>query len=234
VVSVDTDDQGNPLRLTVRDTGIGIPAHRLAAIFNVFEQAESSTSRRFGGTGLGLAISRSLCQLMGHHLEVESTEGKGTTMRIRLGVPSRSWRRATPAASPSVSSRPSLAIEAAPLALVVDDDMDARVLLGHILEDAGCRVEHAATGIEGLRMTRELRPAIIFLDLRLPQISGFDVFRILQEDEALKAIPVVIVSVVATESRGALQGAVAYVDKPVSREQVADLVRRWLPAAAAH
>ena len=57
--------------LTVRDTGIGIPPERLEAIFHVFEQAESTTSRRFGGTGLGLAISRSLCELMGHHLDVE-------------------------------------------------------------------------------------------------------------------------------------------------------------------
>ena len=70
---------------------------------------------------------------------------------------------------------------------------------------------------------------MIFLDLRLPKISGFDVLRILQMDELLKDTPVVIASVVGTESRSVLTGAAAILDKPVSRDQVLDVVRRWLP-----
>ncbi|HET9012201.1 MAG TPA: PAS domain S-box protein, partial [Gemmatimonadaceae bacterium] len=85
VVRLETDGAGRATRLEVRDTGIGIPPGRLDAIFNVFEQAESMITRRFGGTGLGLAISRSLCELMGHRLEVASVEGEGTTMSVRLG-----------------------------------------------------------------------------------------------------------------------------------------------------
>jgi PAS domain S-box-containing protein len=234
VVSIDVSDDGNPTRITVRDTGIGIPKHRLDAIFNVFEQAESMTARRFGGTGLGLAISRSLCDLMGHHLDVESIEGKGTTMTIWLGEAPRSSRTSSPHGIPLISSSAEAGASAeseSPLILVVDDDADARLLLGQLLEDTGCRVAQAASGVEALRLARELLPAMIFLDLRLPKISGFDVLRILQMDELLKGTPVIIASVVGTESRSVLSGATAILDKPISREQVLDIVRRWLPAA---
>jgi two-component system cell cycle response regulator DivK len=96
----------------------------------------------------------------------------------------------------------------------------------------GCRVANADTGIEALHLARELLPDMIFLDLRLPKISGFDVFRILQMDDALKDTPVVIVRVVGSESRPGLAGAAAILDKPVTRQQVLELIKRWLPEAA--
>jgi PAS domain S-box-containing protein len=236
VVRIDVDDDSVPRLLSVRDTGIGIPQHRLDAIFNVFEQAESMIARRFGGTGLGLAISRSLCELMGHRLTVSSVEGQGTTMAIQLGDPPRSSRRTTPLGMPAIpavaspTQRSRAGDAGPPIILIVDDDPDARLLLGQLIEDVGCRVVQASTGVEGLRLARELLPAMIFLDLRLPKISGFDVFRILQADEALKRTPVVIASVVGSESRSVLTGAAAVLDKPLSRDQVIDVIRRWVPS----
>ncbi len=230
VVSLEADAVGRPTRLIVRDTGIGIPEDRLAAVFNVFEQAESSTSRRFGGTGLGLAISRSLCELMGHHLEVDSVEGQGTTMRIRLGGTIRAWRRSTPIHSTLAPVTPRKSGELSPIVLVVDDDPDARELLSQHIIETGCRVQFASSGIDGLRLARELSPAMIFLDLRLPRISGFDVLRILRSDESLHDTPVVIVSAAGNESRDALKEATAIIDKPVTREQVFALIRKWLPS----
>ena len=114
------------------------------------------------------------------------------------------------------------------LVLVVDDDVDARVLLGNLLDEAGCRAVGAATGVEGLRLARELRPAIIFLDLLLPKISGYDVLRILQADDTLRDTPVVVVSAVGTESRSALAGAAAILDKPVDRDALFEVVRTLL------
>jgi CheY-like chemotaxis protein/anti-sigma regulatory factor (Ser/Thr protein kinase) len=229
VVRLETDVAGQPTRLEVRDTGIGIPPDRLDAIFNVFEQAESMITRRFGGTGLGLAISRSLCDLMGHRLEVASVEGKGTTMLVRLRDGASRSRMRTPSAMPAEIRGGSMPSPAAQhIALVVDDDADARVLLGGLLDEAGVRAVSAATGVEALRLARELRPAIIFLDLLLPRISGYDVLRILQTDDALRGTPVVVVSAVGTESRNALTGAAAILDKPVDRAALMAVLRTLL------
>ncbi|NUS48111.1 MAG: PAS domain S-box protein [Gemmatimonadaceae bacterium] len=233
VVRLYTDDVGVPTRLEVRDTGIGIASDRLDAIFNVFEQAESMITRRYGGTGLGLAISRSLCDLMGHRLEVASAEGKGTTMLVRLRDGASRSRMRTPGAMPAGIHGPN-APPTGPqhIALVVDDDADARVLLGALLDEAGVRAVSAATGVEALRLARELRPAIIFLDLLLPRISGYDVLRILQTDEALRGTPVVVVSAVGTESRSALAGAAAILDKPIDRAALMEVLQTHLASVS--
>jgi CheY-like chemotaxis protein len=116
------------------------------------------------------------------------------------------------------------------IVLVVDDDVDARVLLGNLLDEAGCRAVSATTGVEALRLARELRPAIIFLDLLLPKISGYDVLRILQGDDALRDTPVVVVSAMGSESRSALTGAAAILDKPVDRATLFAVLDTLLPA----
>ena len=235
VVRLETDAGGSPVRLEVRDSGIGIPPDRLDAIFNVFEQAEPMINRRFGGTGLGLAISRSLCELMGYRLDVASEAGVGTTMTIVFGEGASVARQHSPShPTPAIPPRPSDVIAVAPDAtgktiLIVDDDAESRMLLISLLEETGCRIVAAGSGVEGLRMAREERPALIFLDLRLPRISGFDVLRILKADETLRDTPVVVASVVATDSRSALGDAAAIVDKPLRRGVVFDLLRRHLP-----
>jgi PAS domain S-box-containing protein len=234
VVTLAVDLAGRPLNLRVRDTGIGIPPDRLAAIFNVFEQADSTTARRFGGTGLGLAISRSLCELMGHHLEVESVEGVGTTMTISFGTPVLAWQRRTPLSAPIIDPYGAADDSEAPVVLVVEDEADARLLLGHLLDETGCTVLYATTGVDALRIARTKLPAMIFLDLGLPSISGLDLFRLFRTDEILSDTPIVIVSVTGSDSRSVLAGAAAVLDKPVSRDQVHDLIKLWLPAFVRH
>jgi len=88
-VRVDTDADGLPSHLHVADTGIGIPVEKIWSIFDAFQQAEASTSRRFEGQGLGLAITRSICDRLGYELSVESAVGRGSTFTVDLDPPAR-------------------------------------------------------------------------------------------------------------------------------------------------
>jgi CheY-like chemotaxis protein len=106
--------------------------------------------------------------------------------------------------------------------LVVDDEGDARTLMSHYLSDLGCTVLTAASGVEGLALARVHLPDLITLDLMMPGMNGWEVLRALKDDPILRPIPVVVVSVVASERRGRLLGAVDLLTKPVDRE---DLLR---------
>ncbi|HEX2093095.1 MAG TPA: PAS domain S-box protein [Longimicrobiaceae bacterium] len=237
-VSVVLDPETRrPVRIDVRDEGIGIAPDRLSTIFRAFEQAESGTARRYGGTGLGLAISSSLSELMGYRLEVESRLGEGSTFSIVLGPERTAARAATPTAAERVVAVPEH--EAAPvveekvdlggkLVLVIDDETDARMLLTHHLEELGCQTIAASTGEQGLRMAREFRPDLITLDLILPETTGWEILRTLKADPGLRDIPVVIVSVAAEESRGNVLGAVDLLEKPIGRADLLAVLQRHL------
>ena len=229
-VVVTADRRGHPTRIEVIDTGIGIPPDRLAAIFEAFTQAESTTERRFGGTGLGLTISRALLKLMGAELTVSSTVGVGSTFSITLPL------RVTPAAAelapvstttPIPGGPPSTGQK--PLVLVVDDESDSRALLRTYLEEDGYRTAEASDGAEGLSLARELRPALITLDLRMPNVDGLNMLGQLRSDPELADIPVVVVSIEAAEHRGALIGAVDTLAKPVERDALLGVVHRARP-----
>jgi CheY-like chemotaxis protein len=114
------------------------------------------------------------------------------------------------------------------LVLVIDDEADSRILLAHHTEEMGCRTVTAASGEEGLRLARELRPDLITLDLLMPGMNGWNTLRELQADAELRHIPVVVVSVLAEESRRDLDGAAELVDKPVGRGPLLAALRRAL------
>ena len=246
-------DGMTPVAIAVVDTGIGIPADRLGAIFEAFQQAEAGTSRKYGGTGLGLALSRSICLLMGYDLIVESEEGKGSTFKIVLGQRAEKPVREPEAKAeprqpeaPQVAAAegvgPSEEVEAgaAPSpassgpslrdfkVLVVDDEKDSRVLIEHYLEEFGCRVVSASSGEEGLELARKHAPDLITLDLLMPGMTGWEVLKKVKADPGLRHIPVVVVSVLAGEGRGSLLGAVDLITKPFEREDLLRVLWRHL------
>ena len=229
-VAVLADRDGRPQRVDVVDTGIGIPPDRLAAIFEAFTQAESTTERRFGGTGLGLTISRALLKLMGGDLTVSSTVGVGSTFSITLPVPVRPAENGTAAPTSDATTLPHPAPGSKPLVLVIDDEADSRALLRTYLEEDGYRTAEASDGAEGLSLARELRPSLITLDIRMPKVDGLDVLRQLRADPELAGIPVVVVSIEAAEHRGALIGAVDALPKPVEREALLGVIERARPS----
>lgn len=231
-VSVSTDEAtGRPLSISVTDTGIGIPPERLASVFEAFQQADNTTSRRFGGTGLGLTITRSLAQLMGFGILVESEVGVGSTFTLTL-VQSEEARRGAP--SVQVMHDAASTVEAASggrddghfLVLVIDDDPDARAILRQSFEELGCATITAASVDEGLGLARMASPNLITIDLMMPHKSGWDALRELQADPGLRGIPVVVVSAVARENRTHLIGALDVLDKPMTLEDVSRVVGR--------
>ncbi len=220
-----------PVRIDVADTGPGIPADRLLAIFEAFEQADSGTARTHGGTGLGLTISRSLCDLLGYRLEVASEVGAGSTFSIVLApaaLASSGGPELVPFAVPRPEEPADPATVAGKLVLVIDGDADARSLLAGLVREAGCRTVAASTGEEALDLAREIRPDLITLDLLLPGMSGPRVLRALKADPETRSIPVVVVSVDSRASRGSVLGAVDMVSKPVDRSELRAALRRNL------
>ncbi len=242
-------DGRTPASISVIDTGIGIPPERLKAIFEAFQQADGTTSRKYGGTGLGLTISRSLCQLMGFDMKVESEVGKGSAFTVILSDASQAERRAkdefiAEALKPIESSRPrAREVREEPrkekeakedsaedrLVLVIDDDPDSRVLMVHFLEDLGCRIMTANSANDGLQKARAKKPDLITLDLMMPGVTGWEALKELKDDPELREIPVVIVSMLAGEGEQAnLLGAVDLITKPVEKDALLRTLRRNL------
>ena len=218
-------------RIRVIDTGIGIPEERLGAIFDAFEQAEVSTSRKFGGTGLGLPISRALCELLGYALNVRSRVQAGTEFTIDLmpeegAAPERALTQASVDA-PREGER------AERLVLIVDDEADSRILLTHYVEDFGCRAIATHSPSDALKLARELKPDLITLDLMMPGLDGWDILSALKADSVLADIPIVIISVVAQESRATLAGALDVLQKPIDRQELHGILRRHLGTSRA-
>jgi PAS domain S-box-containing protein len=239
-VRVVTDPRGDePLRIEVADTGIGIPQDRLGVIFEAFQQADASTSRKYGGTGLGLTISQALCQLMGYRIEVASEIGRGSTFSVILKAGRGAGEPSATPPTPAPRTSPGAAREPAPgrpvelrgkRVLIIDDEDDSRMLLRHAIEEAGCEVLCASSGEEGLRRAHEARPHLISVDLLMPGLSGWEVVRAIKSDPVLRGIPVVVVSVIASENKGRVFGAVDVLQKPITREDLHAVLQRNLGA----
>ncbi len=208
----------------VSDTGIGMSADQLGKLFQPFSQVDSSTTRKFGGTGLGLVISRRFCNLMGGEITVESEPGRGSTFSIMLPA-----RVEEPGETPAEDTR-SAAGPSGPdagLVLVIDDDPRVHDLLRRTLAREGFRVEAASDGPEGLRLARELRPDAITLDVMMPGMDGWAVLAALKSDAELAEIPVVMLTIVDNQNRGFALGAVDYLTKPIDRDRLLTVLRRF-------
>jgi len=211
--------------MAVTDTGIGLTPEQLAKLFQEFVQADASTTRKYGGTGLGLAISRRFCQMMGGDISVTSAPGHGSTFTIRLPV-EMGDAQPTAAVRDAVAPRESAAAaRGAGSILVVDDDQTVREVIERHLTRDGFSVVTASGGHEALRLTRELHPAAITLDVMMPDLDGWTVLAAIKGDPELADIPVILVSIVDEKNRGYALGATDYMVKPVDRAQLSDVLR---------
>jgi CheY-like chemotaxis protein len=232
----------------VADTGIGIPFDKQKIIFEAFQQADASTSRKYGGTGLGLAISRELSNLLGGEIHLRSSPGVGSTFTLYLPIkyigPTATLRVAPMTAPPTVpglgllsaglSERPVEAIpddrlEIAPgdavLLIVEDDPHYARVMVD-LARDKGFRVLVAMRGADALDLARQYQPTAVSLDVFLPDMLGWTVLSQLKQNPATRHIPVQIITLDEDRRHGLARGAFSFVTKPTTQEGLKDALSR--------
>jgi adenylate cyclase len=224
-------DGRDGLLVRVTDTGIGITSEQMGKLFREFSQAESSTTRKYGGTGLGLAISQRLARMMGGEITAESQPGRGSTFcawlpRVAVGVESE-----MAAVEGLPPAKPAPALErggaATRTVVVVDDDPTVHDLLSQLLTREGYAVALATTGVEGLNLVRELRPAAVILDIKLPDLDGWTVLAALKGNPELADIPVIVLTIVDDRARGYALGAAEYLVKPIDRKRLRAMLEKY-------
>jgi HAMP domain-containing protein/CheY-like chemotaxis protein/GAF domain-containing protein len=241
------------LEFTVQDTGVGIPHDKLRLIFEAFQQADGTTSRRYGGTGLGLSISREIARLLGGEIHVESTVGEGSTFTLFL--PARFQAGAARARDEMASDEivvtsgaegnggapaepvldepeldPALFLpsdvrddrddiqQGDRVVLIVEDDAELARTELDVARERGFKGIVALRGDSGLALAHEYKPDAIILDMNLPVMDGWSVLERLKEHPETRHIPVHIVSAGNGRQNALRAGAVAFVEKPVSKE----------------
>ncbi len=215
------------LRFSVRDTGIGIPPEKQGMLFQAFTQIDSSTTRRYGGTGLGLAICRSLVELMGGSIGVESSQGVGSTFifSVRLARQRLSDRYAAVRGDFFEGLQ----------VLVVDDNSTARAAVRDYLGSWGCAVTEAGDGREALAMLREKAgtpesPLIALIDLRLPGIDGWQLASEVNADTSINATRLILLTPFGLSAEEAkmklLKWFDSYLTKPVKKSLLFEEVFR--------
>jgi PAS domain S-box-containing protein len=237
-VIVEKEEETNiTLRFSVSDTGIGIPADRLAVLFTPFTQADGTTTRKYGGTGLGLAISKQLAQMMNGKIGAESTKGVGSTFWFTTRF-EKSAHSVQPIDSPSQAA-PTAAGQALALPgkvhilLAEDNPVNQRVALA-MLKRLGCRTDVVANGREAVMALQKASYDLVLMDCQMPEMDGFEATRAVRQKEAAMSrpsIPIIAMTASAMQAdreRCLRAGMSDFIAKPVQPGELAEMLARWL------
>jgi signal transduction histidine kinase/DNA-binding response OmpR family regulator len=230
-VSSSNGSAGDALNFEVTDTGIGMSDDQMKNLFTRFNQADTTTTRRFGGTGLGLALTKALASMLGGTISVQSKEGVGSTFTVTV-----------PSSYVALSERfsdvdPMVKDTSTPgtgrLVLIADDQRASREILERHLARSGFRTVSVTTGTEVLTAINKERPAAVLLDVMMPGLDGWHVLRSLRDNPDTRDIPVIMQTVLDERHFAYTLGADGYLKKPVQRDElltaIADTVREENP-----
>jgi HAMP domain-containing protein/signal transduction histidine kinase/ActR/RegA family two-component response regulator len=247
------NDAEQVLAFSVTDTGIGVPPEKLKLIFEAFQQADGTTSRKYGGTGLGLSISREIARLLGGAISVESTVDEGSTFtfyvpatypfgeRIEVAGP-RLELLGLPEQVPMLTRAPKGEITVAPLdgpdplrgatVLVVDDDVRNVFALTSALELHDMRVLYADNGADGIRLLREHDEiSLVLMDVMMPDMDGNETTAEIRKISRFSDLPILFLTAKAMpgdRDKSVAAGASDYITKPVDLDRLLAVMRSWL------
>ncbi len=248
--------ESQTVRISIRDTGLGIEPENMSQIFEAFQQADGSIAREYGGTGLGLAITQKLVELHGSHLEVDSQPGQGSTFSFSLPVATPNTlssfqknltpllakthldlnRPPTEASSPNEASlQEAFSQEGKATIVVIEDNPINMRVVAQQLRQQQYVVHTALNGEEGLELVQEQMPDIVLLDLMMPRMSGYEVCQYIRKHYDNYQIPVIILTArnrVEDMVHALEVGANDYLSKPFSREELLARVNNQLEIKA--
>jgi signal transduction histidine kinase/CheY-like chemotaxis protein/PAS domain-containing protein len=214
-VSVIAEETNGMVRISVADEGLGISDEDQRLLFTKFYRVDSAMTREIGGTGLGLSICKSIIELLGGEIGVDSELGKGSTFWFTLPVAPEELVRIPEISGPE---------EAGGRVLVVDSDAEIASLIETYLVRRGFEVYKAHTAEEALATAVRVQPKVITLDVILEGGDGFDLLQRLKEHPQTSSIPVVVLSIVCDEGRSCRFGAANYLEKPIDQSRLLDIV----------
>jgi signal transduction histidine kinase/DNA-binding response OmpR family regulator len=225
-VKLSVAPEDSKVKITVSDTGIGMPPEALKYIFDEFRQVDGSSTRKHGGTGLGLSITKKLVDLLGGTLDVSSVVNEGSTFTILLPLEAKKQvvivkPEVTEEESPSPST-----IEGKKVVLSIDDDPNVHILLRENLDEEGYYVMGALGGEAGIKKAREFQPFAIILDILMSEKDGWDVLNELKADPGTRHIPIIVLSIVDNRELGFSLGAFDYLVKPFDKATILAALER--------
>jgi CheY-like chemotaxis protein len=233
---VADDGDAVVLRFEVADTGIGIAAEAVDRLFSAFEQADNSTTRRYGGTGLGLAITQKLAQMMGGEVGVESHEGVGSTFWFSARLKKIGLGDGRFAAQPGEAAEFVLAREhVGRRILLVDDEPINQEIAQILLEDVGLQVDLAADGRQAVEKVGQGAYDLVLMDMQMPLMDGLEATQCIRRMPERATLPILAMTANAfaeDRQRCLAAGMNDFIAKPISAEHLYSIILRWLEMRA--